>query len=169
MGCSRIPALNNGSIETGCVNKKISLSATVDNYLQKLLHCVICFFHGMKATGLRHASKTPEPFRGKVWSRAGRTWGFRYKYPLLMQASLSRRDSTFGTNDDFGCNDDIPVGPRVGYTVGSRETTRQRLETSSSSYYTPQLARRFDFLLSSFNIKKQYHKSWRIFSPTFLR
>jgi hypothetical protein len=79
---------------------------------------------------------------------------FRYKYPLLMQASLSRRDSTFGTNDDFGCNDDIPVGPR-GYTVGSRETTRQRLETSSSSYYTPQLARRFDFLQSSCNIKKQ--------------
>jgi hypothetical protein len=76
-----------------------------------------------------------------------------------MQASLSRRDSTFGTNDDFGCNDDIPVGPRVGYTVGSRETTRQRMETSSSSYYTPQLARRFDFLQSRFNIKKQDHKS----------
>ncbi len=80
-----------------------------------------------------------------------------------MQASLSRRDSTFGTNDDFGCNDDIPVGPRVGYTVGSRETTRQRLETSSS-YYTPQLARRFDFLQSSFNIKEQFHKSWCIFN-----
>jgi hypothetical protein len=76
MGWSRIPALINGSIETGYVNKKIILSATVDNNLQKLLHRVICFFHGMKATGLRYASKTPEPFRGKVWSRAGWTWGF---------------------------------------------------------------------------------------------